>query len=351
MTAARRVPDAVVNAIVDLATELLSESSSPNQDDIFLRLGPYLVRLNLSDSAFVSWIAPHFAHLVEEVGRPDLTIRGVLDAERLERLETLWRQHLEVVPSTSTSFRWRQRRVQLEFDSNGLAAFETVDVGAGRAVHLGANLSRVRDIDGIRPFLVLLRWWSEATPYLIVHSAAVGNGAAGVLIGGTPGAGKSSTALAATGGSLRLVGDDIVLIGPDGIAHAIHATLRLRPDMIARFGSSAWFGKEWLDWRQKPSQVVPSASLGNLARSVRPKAIVLPRLGGGDEPRFRRVATAAAMRAMTPATVIDLYQNPARQLDKLASALAPLPCYEFSLVPDLSSIRDAFERFVGELDR
>lgn len=351
MTVKEQVPDAVVQAIVALSAELLSESSPASADNIFLVLGPYLIRLDLMDSAFTSWIAPHFAHLVIETGKPDLTIQGRLDHARLLRLETLWRKHLSVVPGTSTCFRWHQRRVKLEFDSDGLAAFETIDLGTGRAVHLGASLGRIRDIDGIRPFLVLLRWWSEATPHLIVHAAAVGNAKAGVLIGGTPGAGKSSTALAATGGALKLVGDDMVLMGSDGIAHAIHATLRLRPDMIERFGSGAWFGNEWIDWRKKPSQIVPYASLGNLARSVQPKAIVLPRLRGGRQPRFSRVATAAAMRAMTPATVIDIYQDPGSQLDKLANTLARLPCYELDLVPDLNAIREAFEQFIGELDR
>jgi hypothetical protein len=336
---------AVVDAVGALAAGLLEDAPAGNSGT-HIRLGPYLARLDLADRDLAEWVPPHFAHLVDAAGPAHFTISARIDPGTLAALQALLQQHLDLVPATSRSLRWGQHRVHLEFDADGLAAFEVIDLDAGRAVHLCASLERIRNIVGIRPFLVLLRWWSEATPYLIVHAAAVGNDTGGVLIGGTPGAGKSTTALAAVGGTLRLVGDDIVLIGPDGIAHAIHATLRLREDMIERFGRDAWFGNEWTDWRQKPSQIVPSRSLDHLARSVPAKAIVLPRQGTGSGPGFRRVPIAAAMRAIAPATVIDLYRDPGAQLSKLARVLGQFPCYEFSRVPDLAAIRTAFEGFV-----
>jgi hypothetical protein len=211
-------------------------------------------------------------------------------------------------------------------------------------------VARARDISGVRPFLMLLRWWSEATPYLVLHAAAVGTGHAGVLIGGTPGAGKSSTALASVGDKLQLIGDDMVLIGPDGIAHSLHATLRLRPDMIDRFGPNPWFGSAWSDWRDKPSQIVPHDALQHLVRSSIPKAIVLPRLALGGKAEFSRISTARAMRVMTPVTVTNHYVDPARQLQKLSDVLEHLPCYEFNIVEDLGTIRASFEAFVEQLD-
>lgn len=344
-----RTPAPVAEAVGALARQFLAEPPAGSDTDIYVRLGPYLAQLNLVGSELAGWVPPHFAQLIDRRGVPDLVIRARLAPRPLLRLETTLRQFISTTPHTSFSLRWDNVRVHLEFDEHGLAAFETIDVEARRAVHVGASLDRVRDIDGIRPFLVLLRWWSETTPYLILHAAAVGHAQAGVLIGGTPGAGKSSTALASAGGRLQLVGDDMVLIGADGLAHALHATLRLRPDMISRFGSDAWFGSSWSDWREKPSQIVPQEARQHLARCVRPGAIILPRLGGGPDPVFRRIPVATAMRAMTPITISRLYTDPGLQLQKLTSVLGSLPCYEFNVVPDLGAIRGAFEQFVEEL--
>jgi hypothetical protein len=343
------LPAAVLDAVGAVAAGLLQDLAA-GSSGTHIRLGPYLVRLDLADRDLTEWIPPHFAHLADAPGRADLTISARIDPGTLASLQAVLQQHLDLVPATSRSLRWGQHRVHLEFDAGGLAAFEVLDLDTGRAVHLCASLERIRSIVGIRPFLVLVRWWSEATPYVMIHAAAVGTAAGGVLIGGTPGAGKSSTALAAVGGTLRLVGDDIVLIGPDGIAHAIHATLRLREDMIERFGPDAWFGNEWTDWRKKPSQIVPSGSLDHLARSVPAKAIVLPRQGTGSGLAFRRVPVAAAMRAIAPGTVIDLYRDPGEQLSKLARVLGQFPTYEFGVVPDLAAIRTAFEEFVEGLE-
>lgn len=332
------------------AERFLAESPASTDTDIHVGLGPYVARLNLVGSELVGWVPPHFAHLTQAARDPDLLLRAKIDATPLAEIDAKLRPHISALPQTSFSMRWEQVRVHLEFDASGLAVLEAIDVAAGRAIHVGASVARARDISGIRPFLMLLRWWSETTPYLMLHAAAVGNARAGVLIGGTPGAGKSSTALASVGGKLRLVGDDMVLIGPDGIAHSLHATLRLRPDMIDRFGPAPWFGNSWSDWRDKPSQIVPVESLRHMARSTKPHAIVLPRLALGAKTAFSRISTARAMRVMTPVTVTNHYVDPARQLQKLSDVLRDLPCYEFNVVEDLAAIRASFETFVEELD-
>jgi hypothetical protein len=333
------------------AERFLSEAPAPHDTDAYIGLGPYVARLNLVDPELADWVPRHFAHLTVAAGTPNLLVRAKIDPMPLRELEARLLPHVSALPQTSFSMRWQQVRVHLEFDESGLAVLEAIDLSAARAVHIGASLARAREISGIRPLLMLLRWWSEATPHLMLHAAAVGNEQGGVLIGGTPGAGKSSTALACIGDKLQLVGDDMVLIGPDGVAHSLHATLRLRPDMIDRFGPSPWFGNSWSDWRNKPSQIVPDESLQHLTRSTRPKAIVLPRLELGAKAEFSRVSSARAMRVMTPVTVTNHYMDPARQLQKLSNVLQHLPCYEFSIVEDLRVIRESFETFLEDLDR
>src|SRR5436190_545935 len=57
--------------------------------------------------------------------------------------------------------------------------------------------------DCCRPLLRLLHWWLADQPWQLVHGAAVGAAAGGVLVTGVGGAGKSTTALACVSAGWR----------------------------------------------------------------------------------------------------------------------------------------------------
>jgi hypothetical protein len=316
-----------------------------------LRLGSFGVHLIFDSDDLAEALQPQFAHIVEESQiECQLAIYVLAHDVLLQGLENEWRKVGLPGPNTSASFRSDRLRIHAEFDTFGLAAFSVLDVTIGTAVYVAANAKRARQIEGPYPFRVLLRWWTESTPYLWTHAAAVGEGGNGVLITGVGGSGKSSTALAVTGRRLQFLSDDYVLVGPDRVASSIYASLRIRQNMVSRFTSvNPWFGKDWFSWNGKPSQVVDEDRFAHLSRSVTVRAIVTLSHGHADGATFHHASAHAAMRAMSPVTISRYCANPQRALKKLAHVIAFLPVYEFHTTANLSEMREPFERFVGSL--
>lgn len=279
-----------------------------------------------------------------------MTIHVLVGASELGQIERKWHSVGIPEPNTSTSVRSDHLRIYTEFDSAGLAVFAVLDIRTGTAVYIAAGACRARQIEGPYPFIHLLRWWSENTPLLWTHAAAVGDGRSGVLITGVGGSGKSSTALAVTGNRLKFLSDDYVLMGPDKTAYSIYASLRVRDNMVNAFEVlDPWFGRNWYSWRGKPSQTIGKDRFGHLSRRIMVAAIVTLRHGCEDGGTFHRSSAHAAMRAMTPVTVSRYCAKPKEALNKLASVIAALPVYEFHTSANLLEMRGSFERFVESI--
>ncbi|GEM_PF-2645877 len=343
----------LLNALSVAAAEFFDRSAKQNfHHTASLKLGPFSVRLSCQTEPLYAVLVPQFGLVAQKSeATPDLVVRVMQDAESLAHLQKCWSAFGLPEPYTSTTVRHGDLRIHAEFDEQGLAILFVLDIAIGAAVYAAAAAERVRKIEGAYPLLLLLRLWSERTPYLWTHGAVVGAGKAGVLITGIGGAGKSSTSLSVTGGKLKLIGDDHVFIGPDRIAHSIYCTIRVREDMLPRIEAlDPWFGKQWFYWRDKPSQILPADKHHFFARQAPLKAIVLLRHHCDDALTFHPLPRIAGLRAITPVTVTRYYSDPMATLEKLIGIVAPLPVYEFRTSPDLSTMRDPFERFVRTLE-
>src|SRR5205807_9852223 len=79
------------------------------------------------------------------------------------------------------------------------------------------------------PLRPLLGWVLASPGRHLVHAGAVGSEGQGVLLAGSGGAGKSTTAVACVEAGMSYVGDDYVLLstGEPPAAHAIYGTAKL----------------------------------------------------------------------------------------------------------------------------
>ena len=80
-----------------------------------------------------------------------------------------------------------------------------------------------------------MHWWSAGLGLQLVHGAAVGTEAGGVLLIGRSGAGKSTQALACVGSSLGYAADDycLVEIGPAVRGHSLYGSGKANAASIA----------------------------------------------------------------------------------------------------------------------
>ena len=203
----------------------------------------------------------------------------------------------------------------------------------------GRGVGWLRDAAGLsawereRPWRVALHWALPPFGVHIVHAAAVGE----VLVAGPPGAGKSTTALAAAAGGLPLVADDYVALGEEAkgawSAHGIYRWAKIGPEALELLGHAA---PEPAD-SEDPKRRVP---IPEATAATRLRAVVVPRRAertGEPVP----LSPAQALRALAPSTLMQAPgRDPAgpRALGRLVRAL---PAYTLEVGPDVERISSA----------
>lgn len=190
------------------------------------------------------------------------------------------------------------------------------------------------------PFHRILAWWMAQRNIWLVHTAAVGTAAGGLLITGAPGAGKSTTALACAAAGMAYAGDDYCLVttDPEPYVHSLYNTgkLKSRRD-LERFPQFALFAghAEWLDnlKAQMFLQFVPGV---RVVEGFPVRAIVVPRVANSARANLSRLSAAAGLQAML--STIRQVPNQGLCLRPLSQLVRQTPCYRMEAVPDLASI-------------
>jgi hypothetical protein len=222
--------------------------------------------------------------------------------------------------------------------SNDYATLSVADTGAGLGVQWLRDATVMAPWEGGAPLRSILRWTLARHGAHLLHAAAVGNGADGVLLLGSGGAGKSTTALACLQAGMALVSDDYTLVRPGSppTAHPAFAIAKAGPASLGLLGGGdleARAAGARLDWRGK--RRLPIADVVCEALALR--AIVLPRVAqrtGAPVPASGR----EALRTIAVSTLLQLPGDSATTLTVLRELLATLPVYTLEVGPDVAAI-------------
>jgi hypothetical protein len=186
----------------------------------------------------------------------------------------------------------------------------------------------------------------------VVHGAAVGDDRGALLVVGTGGSGKSSTALAAAAHGLRYLGDDYCLVDPAGLAvHALYGTGKLvggadvdrlpayrgrsiNADSFERGGSG------------KGVFLVDAVCAGSLTASRHLRAIVLPRIDPGRASRGRAGSRGDALEAIFPSTVGQLPGAGPEDAGNVERIVSSLPAFELQVGSDPRGAAEAIREIL-----
>jgi len=223
-----------------------------------------------------------------------------------------------------------------------------LDTAGGEAIWWTADADTVPLPERAAPFRTILQWWMAEHGCLLVHAAAVGRRATGVLLAGGERAGKSTTAWLCLRHGLRIAGDDYVAIAqsPPDQVHSLYSSLKLDRQRAAAVGSPAGAAEDDGTADGKTVYFLAGSHADRLAASLELGAVLLPRIGGGPVTTIRRATAAEGLRTLAPTT---LYLQPGGRraaFEVLAGLLRRVPCHVLELGEDLDAVAPEVQRFL-----
>lgn len=314
------------------------------------RIGGYLIRLSFSGEALLS-LTQALEHLaVDDQATPDLTI-CLWDSESTGQRMTPrpWQEDDFLARGVIQGY--NTERIYTAFQ-HGSGAVSVLDKERNLAVFWAPD-AKLPYWEYGSPIRTILHWWLLSQGLQLVHAAAVGNSTGGVLIGGKGGSGKSTTALACLESNLLYVGDDYTLLGLDSgpVVHSLYNSAKLNSDHVQRFPAL-------LPKVANPDRLADEKALlfvsehypSKVATRLPVRAILLPRVTGLPETRWKRVSVAMALAALAPSTIFQLPRAGNEALKFLAAFARPLPCFNLEVGTDLSTIPPVIEELLAEID-
>jgi hypothetical protein len=204
------------------------------------------------------------------------------------------------------------------------------------------------------PLQTLFHWAMGEFGWQIIHAAAAGTEAGGVLLIGNTGAGKSTTALSCLAGDgLRLLSDDKCLarLDPAPQAFAAFSSGKIKADMLEQLPHLRDRLRGWDDhYKAGKGLVILYPDFADRLVTTFPiRALVVPRVARQAEAMLRPIPPGEAFRVFGPSTVIWLPGAEADNYRFTAELVRRLPCYQLDLALAPERNTDAILNLIGRL--
>jgi GT2 family glycosyltransferase len=191
------------------------------------------------------------------------------------------------------------------------------------------------------PLRSLFHWWMEARGGQLLHAAAIGTEAGGVLVTGKGGVGKSTTALSCLAAGLRYVGDDYVVVELDPVPRAwsLYGTAKLNADQLERFPGfrDLVSNLPFLEREKAVMYLYPEFS-ELIARSLPLAAVLTPRIQEQRATEIRATDQASLQRAAAFTTMSQLPHAGRRTHEFIVRLIGALPGFELALGSERADI-------------
>jgi hypothetical protein len=198
------------------------------------------------------------------------------------------------------------------------------------------------------PFRMIFHWHFKNTPFQPVHSAAIGNAKGGIILAGKGGSGKSTTTLSCINSTLKIAGDDYVLLDTSHhVAYSLFHICKITRNSLELLSDKS-FDPNTLS---EPNEGKFRISLfdnfrKDLIRSVTVKAIVLPEITNNRATDFEPCSNALAMMALAPTTLFQLPGLREHAFEKMSKFVRQIPAYHLRLGQDIDTIPDVIDELI-----
>ncbi len=199
------------------------------------------------------------------------------------------------------------------------------------------------------PLRHLLQWWMLSRGGALLHSAAVGTHDGGVLIAGTSGSGKSTTALACQEAGLGFTSDDYVLISLSGpTVHMAYSTAKVVRESLGAHDAYRRHFRNLARNDEKPMMFMHEVAPQRVLRSFPLRAIVVPVIVPRSSTRIVAAGAAEVLRALAPSSILLFPLAGATAFQRIAALCRVVPCLRAELSGDPHDVAGAFARLLRD---
>jgi hypothetical protein len=220
-----------------------------------------------------------------------------------------------------------------------------LDAGEAKAWFWTPGPASMASWDWAAPLRSILHWWLGAHGIMQVHGGAIGTAEGGVLVVGRGGSGKSTAALSSLAAGLRYAGDDFVAIAtqPTAWVHSLYCSGKLDAGHLERFARlPATVANPVRADDEKAIVYADEAFPGSPIAGFRLRAVLVPRVVAQEpETRVVPISATAALTALAPSTIFQLYPPQANALAEMAALVRAVPCFSLELGSDIARIPEA----------
>ncbi len=302
-------PDATFVADVEALDATWREVAATTEvHDTWLEVAGELVRLRLAGGALSAALLPALGHLVvdppaaADVERAALVVHAwdsVGSGTRLPDMALLPVPG-DIAAPTSHAFGdgafWLQPVDAVLSALRRRTAWWCVPASAG-----------VAPPERAAPFKAIFHWWLAGRGLHLVHAGAVGSvdGAAGVLLPGPGGAGKSTTVARCARAGLPVAGDDFVIVGTDPPrVWSLYGTVKLMPSVAHEEG---WPVPRLPDCGEKRTLLLDDVRTGSVVAGLPLTTVALPRVvPSATATDWVPARPAEVVMALAPWTLLQL---------------------------------------------
>lgn len=201
------------------------------------------------------------------------------------------------------------------------------------------------------PLRMIFHWWLKDSSYQPVHAGAVGTEKGGVLLVGKGGSGKSTSTLSCVNSSLKVAGDDYVLLDCKNqdvyslfsLTKANHNSIGLLPNLDINISDL----KEPID--DKYRILLYPKYKDSLIKKMPVLATLLPMVTDAKTTTIVPCSSSEAMLALAPTTLFQLPGLRERAFEKMSGFVRATKSYKLLLGKDSEVLPDILNEFIQSL--
>jgi hypothetical protein len=229
----------------------------------------------------------------------------------------------------------------------GEFAVNLMDMASGDAVCWFDTADQLPFWTVASPFRTLFHWLMAGHGAHLLHAACVGTEAAGMLITGKGGVGKSTTALACLDAGMFYISDDylVLRLDPEPQAFSLYCTAKLNAEQTERFPQlRSLLPQSEVSEGDKAVFYLHPEHAHQLARAMPLHLHVTPRFVRGAESQLGPIAPTKLHAAAAFTTMAQLPHAGHATNSFIARLVTELPGQELRLGHDIARIPDVVRR-------